>query len=196
MATKHSTRERLLDAAEQVFADKGFYEGAVDEIVERSGTSKGSVYFHFPSKETLFFAVVEQMGKRLLRRVERDVASVTDPGDRLEAAMESTLRTLCKHKTLAKLLLVKGASMGTGFTQERQAAMAGLAELTAGLIADATAGADGPALDPQVAAHAWLGAVSEIVVLWIETGSPDPIEEALPTLRVMLKRGLGLESAS
>ena len=42
MSTREATRERLLEAAEKVFAQKGYHEAAVDEIVQQSSTSKGS----------------------------------------------------------------------------------------------------------------------------------------------------------
>ena len=51
------TRERILEAAEAVFADNGYHDALVDEIGKRTSMSKGGLYFHFPSKEDLFFAV-------------------------------------------------------------------------------------------------------------------------------------------
>ena len=51
------TRGRILDAALNVFARKGYYEAKLDEIVDESHTSKGSIYFHFPNKERLFLAI-------------------------------------------------------------------------------------------------------------------------------------------
>jgi AcrR family transcriptional regulator len=196
MATaKTTTKERLLDAAERVFAEKGFYEAAVDEIVEVSGTSKGSVYFHFPSKESLFLAVMDHLGNRLVRRVEREARRVADPVERLDVALETTVRTLYRHKTLANLLLVKGAGMGPGFTEKRQEIFGHFSELTAELIREAVAAqrGDDADIDAGIAAHAWLGAVGELIVRWLETGRPDPMEESLPTLRLLLHRGLGLE---
>lgn len=182
-----STKERLLRAAEQVFADKGFYHGAIDEIAKLSGSSKGGVYFHFPSKEKLFLSVMEKLGSRLMRRVEDEVRLVDEPVSRLEKALDTTLLTLCKYKTLAKLLLVKGYSMGPSFASKRQEVMGELADMTASLIDDVwTAQKVQRKLDSTVAAYIWLGAVTEIVVRWLEIGKPDPIEEALPTLKKML----------
>ena len=108
MRTKEATRERLLEAAEAVFAQKGYYETAIDEIVKQSSTSKGSVYFHFPSKEILFNAVMENLGERLLQRVEGAIERVTDPVVRLEVALQTTVETFCRHRTLARVLLVRG----------------------------------------------------------------------------------------
>ena len=51
-------RERVLDAAMHVFTRLGFRDAAVDEIAKQADTSKGGVYFHFPSKESLFLALL------------------------------------------------------------------------------------------------------------------------------------------
>src|SRR5690242_16936455 len=58
-ARSRATRERLLAAAEKVFADKG-YEGArITEIAEAAGCSVGAVYFRFKDKDALFQAIAE-----------------------------------------------------------------------------------------------------------------------------------------
>ncbi|MBI4199154.1 MAG: TetR/AcrR family transcriptional regulator [Chloroflexi bacterium] len=195
MNTRQDTRERLLEAAEAVFASKGYYEAAVDEIVRRSNTSKGAVYFHFPSKESLFLAVVDHLAGRLIHRVERAVAPVADPGERLQAALSTTLETVTRHRTLASLLFSKGFGMGTPFVQKRQEVYARFARLIRTLLEQVTDPSEG-ALDLETVAYAWLGAVSEVVVKWLETGRPHPVEEALPTLRALFSHGLGLRGPS
>src|SRR3954454_12965802 len=53
-------RAALLDAALRVFAERGYRDASVDEIAERAGYSKGALYWHFSSKDDLFFALVEE----------------------------------------------------------------------------------------------------------------------------------------
>ncbi|MDZ7845160.1 MAG: TetR/AcrR family transcriptional regulator [Anaerolineales bacterium] len=48
------TRQQILDAALEAFATRGYHDTRVSDIVEGSRTSKGAVYFHFPSKEDIF----------------------------------------------------------------------------------------------------------------------------------------------
>ena len=191
MSTKEATRERLLEAAEKVFAEKGYYEAAVDEIVQESSTSKGSVYFHFPNKESLFLAVMDHLGNRLIRKVEQQVGEVTDPSQRLDVALTTTLETLTKHRTIAKLLLSKGAGMGPAFSRNRTEVFARFVALITGLLDDALPSRTAADLDREVVAYAWLGAISEVVERWLETGHPRPVREALPTLRRLLLNSVG-----
>jgi AcrR family transcriptional regulator len=62
-----NARADLLEAAAAVFAEKGFQAASVDEIAARAGTSKGALYWHFDSKDDLFFALLEERVDRPLR---------------------------------------------------------------------------------------------------------------------------------
>ena len=63
--SKVVTRMRILDGALDVFARKGYHRAIVDDIVRASGTSKGAVYHHFPNKEAVFAALVDDFAERL-----------------------------------------------------------------------------------------------------------------------------------
>jgi AcrR family transcriptional regulator len=58
-ARSRATRERLLDAAEIVFAQKGYDGAKISDIAEEAGVSVGAVYFRFKDKDALFFAIAE-----------------------------------------------------------------------------------------------------------------------------------------
>jgi AcrR family transcriptional regulator len=76
-------RAALLAAAAELFAERGFSGASVDDIAERAGYSKGALYWHFQSKDELFFALMDQSvdaSKRELIRMlheappEQDIA--------------------------------------------------------------------------------------------------------------------------
>ena len=64
---KRSSRERLLEAAAKVFAERGYQAASVDEIAAAAGLSKGAVYWNFSSKDELFHALLEE---RIDRQIE------------------------------------------------------------------------------------------------------------------------------
>lgn len=196
MSTSEATRSRVLKAAERVFARHGYHEAAVDEIVHESHTSKGSVYFHFPNKESLFMAVMDHLGNRLVQRVERSMENLEEPAQRLDVALATTLKTLTKHRTLAKLLLAKGTDTGSAFTKKRATIYARFASIIKDQLDQAGVQLASPPMDTEVVAYAWMGAISETVVKWLETGQTHPVEEALPTLRTLLLRGSSLNHSA
>jgi AcrR family transcriptional regulator len=63
---RERTRERLIDTAAEVFAERGFHGAAVEEIAERAGYTRGAFYSNFEGKDDLFLAVYD---KRMEKRV-------------------------------------------------------------------------------------------------------------------------------
>jgi AcrR family transcriptional regulator len=64
-----ANRDRLLDAAASVFAQRGYHGATIEAIVDRSGLSNGALYYNFRNKEELFLALFD-------RRVEARIAAV------------------------------------------------------------------------------------------------------------------------
>ncbi|PJF27895.1 MAG: TetR/AcrR family transcriptional regulator, partial [Phototrophicales bacterium] len=96
--TSESTRERILDAALEIFSNKGYHDTRLDEIVQESRTSKGSIYFYFPNKEKLFLALVDQFADLLERRVTEAIQKEAVGMRRVQAALESVLQTFGKYR--------------------------------------------------------------------------------------------------
>uniref|UniRef100_A0A832A1D9 TetR/AcrR family transcriptional regulator n=1 Tax=Desulfacinum infernum TaxID=35837 RepID=A0A832A1D9_9BACT len=74
----HRTKERILAAAQEVFSQKGFHQATMDEIAERAEVGKGTIYRHFPSKESLFHQLVHIRLKELEAEAERILDSDDD----------------------------------------------------------------------------------------------------------------------
>ena len=186
---RESTRDRILGAAEDAFADKGYHETLVDEIAGRTPLSKGGFYFHFPSKEDLFFAVIDRLANRLVRQAEAAAASCESPLAGADAALSDVLTRLGRRRRLAKVLLVQGYSMGSAFEKKRVEIFGRFADVIQDRLDRAVEAGEIAPVNTEVVARAWLGAVNEIVVNWVYRGTPTPAE-ALPVLRTVLIRGL------
>lgn len=82
---RQETRDKLLRAATQLFAEKGFSGARVDEIARRARANKAMIYYHFGPKEDLYQAVLLRLFSRVLEAVDRVEAEVEDPRERLSA---------------------------------------------------------------------------------------------------------------
>jgi AcrR family transcriptional regulator len=81
---RQQTRDHLLAAAAQVFADRGFYGASLDEVAAVAGFTKGAVYSNFESKEALFLALFKANYDREMKALrETLVASDVPPEFRL-----------------------------------------------------------------------------------------------------------------
>src|SRR5438270_609888 len=65
-----ATQQRILDAATEAFATRGFTATTMADVVAGSGASVGSIYHHFGGKSELFLAIFEQMADAVDRRID------------------------------------------------------------------------------------------------------------------------------
>jgi AcrR family transcriptional regulator len=187
-----NTRERILDAALDIFSTKGYHDTRMDEIVEESGTSKGAIYFHFPNKERLFLALVDQFADLLERRVTEAIRHEDEGIARVRAALEACLDTFGRYRRPAKLLLVQAVGLGTLFERKRLEVNDRFADLIRLYLDEAIAVGDIQPVDTEVVSHAWMGAIYSVVIRWVYTGEPEP-KRILSALLPVLLKSVGYE---
>ena len=191
--SKVATRDRILQAALQVFAQKGYHRASVDDIVHASGTSKGAVYHHFPNKEALFLALVDEFAGRLAAAIAEAIGRAHGALGKVEAALRAGVTTFAHHAELARILLLESVSLGPAYEAKRAEVHGRFAALVQGYLDEAVAeGAIAP-IDTRVATLAWLGAVNEVVIQWLHGGEPDLLGRAVPALTPMLLRSIGVK---
>jgi AcrR family transcriptional regulator len=76
------TRSLLLDAAEEVFAEKGFTAASLDDIAHTAGYTKGAIYKHFAAKEDLFLALSDRYWRRYFDNFAEVLSMTTQVGAR------------------------------------------------------------------------------------------------------------------
>ncbi len=182
---KSSTRERILDAALNIFSRKGYHDTRMDEIVEEASSSKGSIYFHFPNKEKLFIALVDQFADLLERRVTEAIEQEDKGIERVRVALVAVLETFAKYRRPAKILLVQAVGLGSVFEKKRLEVTDRFAELIQTYLNEAIEVGDIPTVDTDVVSHAWMGAIYNVVIQWVYTGEPSQeriLDALLPLL--------------
>lgn len=103
-APEHSVEQRLLDAAIQLFTERGYTATSVREIVERAGVSKPALYYRFASKESLYLAILND-----LARYADEVIAKTRPGagpvrERLEKFLVGMFEAFEEKKASVRLI--------------------------------------------------------------------------------------------
>jgi TetR/AcrR family fatty acid metabolism transcriptional regulator len=189
--TKPGTRDRILKAALQVFADRGYHGTAVDDIVRASRTSKGAVYHHFPNKEAVFLALVDELAVRLAAAVTTAIDRSHGALGKVEAALGAGLETFAQHRDLARILLLESVSLGKAYETKRAEVHGRFAALIQGYLDQAVAEGSIPPLDTRVATLAWLGAVNEVVIQSLQDSEPELLARAVPALTPMFLRSIG-----
>ena len=84
-----SARERLLNAANELFYDEGVHTVGIDRVIERAGVAKASLYNTFGSKDELVRAYLEMRHERVTERITRYLERYATPSERLLGVFEA-----------------------------------------------------------------------------------------------------------
>jgi TetR/AcrR family transcriptional repressor of nem operon len=87
-----ATRAFLLQAAAEVFAERGYTETTMSELISRSGLTKGAFYFHFSSKEQLALAVIDEKQRQWVDSVQAAIEAEPQAIDQLRQVAYALVR--------------------------------------------------------------------------------------------------------
>jgi AcrR family transcriptional regulator len=158
---RRDTRRAIIEATVALIADRGFSATSVDDIAERAGVAKGSVYYNFGSKGALFETVLDE-GQRALTSALREAAAGRTGRDAVGALVHELLAQIQGHPDFAKVLVAEvfrtGRDWQDSIRQVRDEAFAVFAEVVA---------ASWPQRDPSLTAAAMFGATLVAGLEWL-----------------------------
>jgi AcrR family transcriptional regulator len=157
-------REAVLEAARDLFMERDYERVSIEEILERSGVSRGALYHHFPTKLDLFLAVFEASERRVIGLVIAGAAGSAGPFEALVNAAKAYLRLCETDAELRRIGLTQSRAV-LGWERWRAAASdLGIAAVLA-LVAAAIEAGELPPRDPETTAQILLGALIEAAML-------------------------------
>ena len=104
-SAEQSSRDKILDTAEALFAKRGYAGIGLREVAEAVGLGKSSLFHHFKNKPQLYAAVAARILTRIEDRLIRTLAAGGDPVTRLERWLDELIDVLAENPTYARLLL-------------------------------------------------------------------------------------------
>jgi AcrR family transcriptional regulator len=110
MKQPHDPRERLIEAARQLFASDGFDATSVRDITARARANLGAITYHFGSKEALYHAVIERFAVPIADRIGAISTDSGPPLERLATAMRAFMEHIWQHPEMPRLILRELAS--------------------------------------------------------------------------------------
>lgn len=195
-APAHETRERIIASAARVFGLKGFQRASLDEVAADAGMTKGAIYWHFKSKNDLFFALLDHRFQAhtgpLRVDMEALVAGGRDPLIGMTEMFRAGMRRCTDDLEWSRLYL-ECLSLGRNpDVRERLATFYDQvwetsARLTGELQTHGLAPAD---IDPKVAAIFWSALFDGLMLAWLIKGNDLDLDRILPAIFQMLWRGI------
>jgi AcrR family transcriptional regulator len=124
-----SQRDRLLEAAVRVVAEKGYAAATITDLTAEAGVSRSTFYELFEDKEACFLAAYDNAVEVLVRRVLAAYESEQRWPDRARAGLAALLDLLAEEPALARLALVDVGAAGPGAQRRYRAAIQRLTPL-------------------------------------------------------------------
>ena len=183
-AEARATREALIQAALELFTERGYAEVGTEEIVTRAKVTRGALYHHFTDKRDLFRAVFERVEGDLMERIGSTMEGADDAWDLMVAGMRAFLDA-CEEPAVKQISLTDAPAV-LGWEEWREIDNRhGLGLTRAALQGAVDAGILRPiAVEPM--AHLFVAALSEAAFVIAHAERPrkarDEVEEALTQL--------------
>ncbi|MBN1149125.1 MAG: TetR family transcriptional regulator [Anaerolineales bacterium] len=105
------TRNQILDAAAQIFSQKGFHATSMQDIAQAVNLQKGSLYHHISSKQEILVAVLDRALDLLIANMQDVLDQPLAADEKLRQAMRVYLKTMLDHRDLAAVLLLEHRSL-------------------------------------------------------------------------------------
>jgi len=90
----YNKKEIILEAAQEVFFKKSFYEATMEDIAQLSGVKKSTIYYYYPSKIDLASELVEQYIKKLFEKIEEIIHQTTNIKQRIKTIVDFYIKLI------------------------------------------------------------------------------------------------------
>jgi len=172
---KDAKRTAMMQAAVQVFAEKGYFAATVRDVVKAADVAIGTFYFYFPDKETLFVHLYEETADFLLQTIDQAVRSRSDLAQQLSRGIQAYLNIAIYEPAVIQLLLVGGVGAVPSLEAKRLAFRERLVRLWQRPLDQAIDAGIIPDQNSRRVAEAFAGAFDEVILQLLAT--PEPEEE-------------------
>jgi TetR/AcrR family transcriptional regulator len=112
------SREQIIESAKQVFISKGYGEARMQEIADKAGINKGLLHYYFKSKENLFHAVLKEVIKKIIPKLDLLIKSDETLTEKIEKFVTLYIDLLIENPYLPGFVLSEMNLRGEGFMKE------------------------------------------------------------------------------
>ncbi|WP_376794559.1 TetR/AcrR family transcriptional regulator [Thermogemmatispora sp.] len=167
------TRQRILEAAEAVFGELGYYEASISEITRRAGVAQGTFYIYFRTKRDIFVELVKDLGRRLRESSASATAGLSNRLEIERQGFKAFFRFAAAHRSVYRIVEEAERVAPEAAQEYYQSISRGYAR---GLRAAMEAG-EIRRMDPEALAYALMGIGHFLALRWIiwpqAASSPD-----------------------
>ncbi len=191
LTPREMKRRRILRAAIEVFAEKGYFAARMTDVAHRAEVADGTLYLYFEGKEHLLVSIFDEMLGVFIQQLQAEVINLQDPLEKLKVMIRLHLEALGRDRALAHVMQIEtrhSRRFMSLFTRGRLGEYLGLVR---GIIEEGQElGRFRRDIRPRLATMVVFGAVDELVTSWLLADRETRLETQLPGLIKVLSEGL------
>ena len=166
-------RERILTAAERIFARRGFFAAKVSDVAKEAGVADGTIYLYFKSKDDLLISLFERRMQQVTDTLRTAVTGIKSPRDQLKTFIKTYLQLVHDEPTAAEVLTIELRQSSKFMKEYENPQFADFLRLLGGIIAAAQESGELDASIPaHVAARMIFGMLDELALAWVLAKQP------------------------
>ena len=181
------TRQRLIEAAEEVFAEYGWEEASIVKITEEAGVSQGTFYRYFLSKQAVFDELVEDLNRRVRHAMSEGAAQGTNRVQAERYGFEAFFKFTAEHPGLYRVIRQAEFASPRALHMHYER----IAEGYVAALGEAMASGEIATADTEVLAYALMGIGELIGMRWILWGEDEVPGHVVDEMMKFIARGLG-----
>lgn len=161
-------RQRIMEAATQVFANQGFYNSTVADVAKKASVADGTIYLYFKNKDDLLISIFEQSMDMFIQTARSQLSGVSHPKDKLKIFIALHLELVQNYQDLAQVIQIElrqSSKFMKEYANEKFFEYLGIIEEI--LKEGQKVGLFKSSLNPVILKRAIFGAVDEMALEWI-----------------------------
>ncbi|NOZ77652.1 MAG: TetR/AcrR family transcriptional regulator [Acidobacteria bacterium] len=191
LTSKEQKRNRILKAAIEVFAEKGYFTARMTDVASAAHVADGTLYLYFDGKEDLLMTIFDQILSQFIERLEHEIQTLDDPADKLRLMVRLHLETLGRNRSLAHVLQIETRHTRKFMSQLTRGKLGKYLGLVRTIIEEGQAtGRFRSGISAGLATNVVFGAVDELVMSWLLAEEPGDLLRYLDPLMELLIGGL------
>jgi AcrR family transcriptional regulator len=188
---REDQHERLIAAARDVFARRGYAAAGIDEIVAEARVSRSSFYSFFANKEQCLLSVFKEGTRRIGAALLAVIAEPLEPTDRIRAEITVLAEHFAADPAMARVLLIEAVGATPAIEQARAAARQAAADIIEAQLREYPVWGSRPASERTVVALTTMAAIAESFSHLIATERIDEWPSVVGPVSEYVARGLG-----
>lgn len=180
------TREQILEAAAQIFREKGFHAASMSDIAQAVNLQKGSLYHHISSKQEILVEILDKALDMLIDGMQLVMDESVPSDEKLRIAIESYLDALTRRPDLAAVLLLEHRSLEPPYRKQHIPQRDRFENLWRQIIDEGVHQGVFSVQDPSLAVKSLLGVINWTIMWYRPDGALSPVQIASRSADIFL----------